>query len=74
MNGSKTTPIYMLPKRDSAQLQRHTLSQCERMKNYQLCPESIEPCVFEKVGHLLKKIQDTGNIVHRAMMPQSPSK
>ena len=28
----------------------------------------------EKQRHLLKKIQDTKNIVHRTMMPQSPSK
>ena len=29
---------------------------------------------YEKQRHLLKKIQDTRNIVHRTMMPQSPSK
>ena len=28
----------------------------------------------EKKGHLFEKIQDTRNIIHRTMMPQSPSK
>ena len=39
------------------------------------CPDGIQPCNMRK-RHLLKKIQDTKNIVfvHRTMTPQSPSK
>ena len=41
---------------------------------YEECPEVIQPCNMKKWRHLLKKIQDIRNIVHRIMMPQSPSK
>ena len=37
------------------------------------CPESIHPCAMPN-SHLLKKTQDTRNIVHRTMIPLSPSK
>ena len=40
---------------------------------YDVCPECTQPCNMKK-RHLLKKIQDTRNIVHKSMMPQSPSK
>ena len=44
-----------------------------------LCPESIKVYshVIKKIETFteeVKKIQDTRNIVHRTMMPQSPSK
>ena len=38
---------------------------------YEVCPEGIQPCTV-KNRHLLKKIQDTRNIVHRTMTPESP--
>ena len=40
---------------------------------YEVWPEGIQPCNM-KNRHLLKNIQDTRNIVHRTMMPQSSSK
>ena len=41
--------------------------------NYELWPESIQPC-NTKNKHLLNKIQDTRNNVHRTVTSQSPSK
>ena len=40
--------------------------------SYEVCPESIRPCAMKKT-HLLKT-QDTRNMVHRTMTPQSPAK
>ena len=37
-------------------------------------PESIQSGAMEKQRNLLKKIQATRNVVHRTMIPQSPSK
>ena len=40
----------------------------------EVCPKDIHPCNRKKQRHVLKKIQETRNIVHRTTMPQSPSK
>ena len=45
----------------------------EAARLYEACPEGIQPCNMKK-RHLLKKIQDTRDIVHRTMMSQSPAK
>ena len=41
------------------------------MDIYEVCPESIRPCTMKNRDFIE---EDTGNIVHRTMMPQSPSK
>ena len=38
----------------------------------EVCPESIQP-LPKRYRHLLRKIQDIRNTLHRTMMPQSPS-
>ena len=40
---------------------------------YEVCPEGTQPCNMKK-RPLLKKIQDTRNIVHRTVTPQSSTK
>ena len=40
---------------------------------HKVCAEGVQPCKV-KNRHLLKKTQDTRNIVQRTMTPQSPSK
>ena len=40
---------------------------------YKVCPESIQPCNMKiRDIYWRRQIQDTRNIVHRTMMPQSP--
>ena len=41
---------------------------------YEVCPEGIQSCGMKYRDIFLRKIQDTRNIVHETMMPQSPSK
>ena len=43
-------------------------------KIYEVCNRWYPAMYYEKYRHLLKKTQDTRNIVHKTMMPQSPSK
>ena len=71
-----------LPSRGSlSALQGHTGGRVLKMMrnnilSFKICKvyaESIQPCTMKK-RHLLKKLQDTRHIVHRTIMPQSPSK